>query len=166
MSVRGRPKGKRGSSLSRSLSTRSTLKGGLAITKSNLPVRAVQVLVVGVALADVAGQAVHGQVHLAQAHGLGHPLLAVDAELGAGALLVLLDEAGALHEHAARAAGRVEDAAVEGLDDLDDELDDGGGGEELAALLALGSWRSCRGSTRRSCRRRRPRCPWGPSSRS
>ena len=48
-----------------------------------------------------------------------------------------VDEAGALHEHAAGAAGRVEDAAVEGLDDADDELDDGGGGEELAALLAL-----------------------------
>lgn len=34
------------------------------------------------------------------------------------------DEVGALHEHAAQAAGLVEDAAVEGLNDLDDELDD------------------------------------------
>ena len=57
--------------------------------------------------------------------------------LGAGVLLVFRDEAGALDEHAARAAGRVEDAAVERLDDLDDQLDDGGGGEELAALLPL-----------------------------
>ena len=69
-------------------------------------------------------EAVHGEVHLAQPHRLGRLLLAVDADLGAGVLLVVLDEAGALHEHAARAAGRVEDAAVERLDDLDDELDD------------------------------------------
>ena len=50
---------------------------------------------------------------------------------------MLRDETGALDEHAAGAAGRVEDAALEGFDDADDELDDGGGGEELAALLAF-----------------------------
>jgi len=51
---------------------------------------------------------------------------------------VLLHEAGGLHEHAAGTAGRVEDAPVEGFDDLDDQLDDAGGGVELAALLPLG----------------------------
>ena len=96
-----------------------------------------QIFIVGIALADVAGQAVDGQVHLAQPDRFGHLLLAVDGELGAGVLLVLRDETGALDEHAAGAAGRVEDAALEGFDDADDELDDGGGGEELAALLAL-----------------------------
>ncbi len=50
---------------------------------------------------------------------------------------MLLDKAGALHEHAAGTAGRVKNAPVERLDDADDELDDGGGGEELAALLPL-----------------------------
>ena len=48
-----------------------------------------------------------------------------------------LDELRALDEHAARAAGRVEDAAVERLEDLDDEPDDGVGREVLAAALAL-----------------------------
>ncbi len=48
-----------------------------------------------------------------------------------------LDKACALHEHTARPTGRVEDAAVVGLNDLDDEADDGSGGEELAAALAL-----------------------------
>ena len=48
------------------------------MTKSKRPGAAVEVLVVGVALADVARQAVDGQVHLAQAHGLGDALLAVD----------------------------------------------------------------------------------------
>ncbi len=44
-----------------------------------------------------------------------------------------------LHEHAAGAAGGVEDAAVERLDDLDDQADDAARRVELAALLALGA---------------------------
>jgi len=51
---------------------------------------------------------------------------------------VALDEVSRLDEHAARAAGGVVDLAVVGLDDLDDQLDDRGRCEELAALLALG----------------------------
>ena len=54
-----------------------------------------------------------------------------------GSCLCSRDEIGRMHEHAARAAGRVENAAVIGLDDLDDEPDDGGGRVELAALLHL-----------------------------
>ncbi len=49
-----------------------------------------------------------------------------------------LDELGALHEHAARAAGRVVDLAVVRLDDLHDEADDRVRGEELSAEPALG----------------------------
>ena len=47
-------------------------------------------------------------------------------------MLVALDELGALDEHATRSTGRVEDPAVERLDDLDDEPDDRVRGEELA----------------------------------
>ena len=47
--------------------TWSTLNGGLAITKSNLPSALVQVFVVAVALPDVAGEAVDGEVHLGRA---------------------------------------------------------------------------------------------------
>jgi hypothetical protein len=43
-----------------------------------------------------------------------------------------------LDEHAARSASGVEDAAVEGFDDFDDELDDADGGEEFAAFLSFG----------------------------
>ena len=82
---------------------------------------------------------------------------AVDGQLRGGVLLVLGDEARALHEHAARAAGGVEDAPVERLDDLDEQPDDAGRRVELAALLALGAWRTRRGSIRRSGRRRRLR---------
>ena len=97
----------------------------------------VDVLVVGVAPADVARQAVDGQVHLAEPYRGPHPLLTVDADLGVGVPLAFADKAGALYEHAAGATGGVQNTAVEGLDDRDDELDEGGGGEELAALLAL-----------------------------
>jgi len=65
----------------------------------------VQILIVGVALADIAGEPVHGQIHLVQAHGLGHPLLAIDTDVAAGAALMLCHKPGALHEHAAGAAG-------------------------------------------------------------
>ena len=51
---------------------------------------------------------------------------------------MLGDEARRLHEHAAGAAGGVEDAAVEGFDDFGQQLDDAGGRVELAAALALG----------------------------
>ena len=57
-------------------------------------------------------------------------------------LVVAADELGRVDEHAARAAGRVEDRAVVGLDHLDDELHDGGGREVLAALLHEGRRRT------------------------
>ncbi len=79
-----------------------------------------------------------GEVHLGQGDGDFLLLLAVDRELLGGRALVALDELGALHEHAARAAGGVEHPPVERLDDLDDEAHDGVRGEELAAQPTLG----------------------------
>jgi hypothetical protein len=49
----------------------------------------------------------------------------------------LADEPRGLDEHAARAAGGVEDAALVGLEHLDQQPDDVGGGVELAAAVAL-----------------------------
>jgi hypothetical protein len=97
----------------------------------------VRVFVVGVGLAHVARQAVHREVHLGQLDGVTGLLGAEHGELACGVLLVALHEGRRLHEHAARAAGRVEDAAVEGLQDLDDQPHDAGGRVEHAALLAL-----------------------------
>ena len=74
------------------------------------------VLVIAVALADIAGQPVHGEVHAAEADGLGDALLAEQGDLICRVLAVALDEVGALHEHAARAAGGIQDATVERLD--------------------------------------------------
>ena len=96
------------------------------------------VFVVAIALADVAGEAVDGEVELAEANRLGGLLLTVDADRLDGILAVAFDELCALDEHSATATGGVQDAAVEGLDDIDDELDDGGRCKELTALLALG----------------------------
>lgn len=59
--------------------------------------------------------------------------------MGEGSVrFVGFDKAGRLDEHAAGAAGGVEDAAVVGLENFHDEADDGGGGVELAAFLPLG----------------------------
>src|SRR6266568_4150711 len=96
------------------------------------------ILVVAVGLADITRKAVYGQVHAAQAHGLGGLLLAIDGNVGARVLLVVLHETGALHEHTTRTTGRVKDTPLKGFDDLDDQFDDGGRREEFAALLSLG----------------------------
>ena len=79
----------------------------------------------------------HREVHLVQVDSGVVLLHAEDADLAGGGLLVALHELGGVDEHAARAAGRVEDAAMVRLDDLHDELDDGLGGVENATLLAL-----------------------------
>ena len=50
---------------------------------------------------------------------------------------MVLDELGRLDEHATRSAARVVDAAVVGLDDLDERAHDAGGRVELAGVLSL-----------------------------
>ena len=97
-----------------------------------------EVFVVGVAFADVAAEAVNGEVHLGEIDGVAGLLLAVDRQLFAGVVAVALHEMRRLHEHAARAARRVVDLAVERLEDLDNEPHYRGRREELAAFLALG----------------------------
>ncbi|MGA7394413.1 MAG: hypothetical protein WBW78_17290 [Terrimicrobiaceae bacterium] len=102
-------------------------------------VRVVVVAVDLAAVADVAFEAMHGEVQAAEAAGFVGLLDAVDGEFRAGVLLVLGHEAGGRDEHAARAARGVEDAPVVGLDDFGEEADDAGRGVELAAFLALGA---------------------------
>ena len=58
-------------------------------------------------------------------------------KLGRGGLLVFGDEARRLHENAAGATGGVEDAPVEGLDDLRQQPDDAPRRVELGALVPL-----------------------------
>ena len=87
----------------------------------------VEVFVVGAALFDCALQAMHGEVHARQPHGGIDALLAVDGKLAGGIFPVRADEAGALDEPAAGAAGEVEDAPVKGGGDFDEQADDAGG---------------------------------------
>ena len=101
-------------------------------------VRVVVVAVDVAAVADVAFQAVDGEVQAAEAAGFVGLLDAVDGEFGGGVLLVLGHEARGLDEHAAGTARGVEDAPVVGLDDFGEEADDAAGRVELAAPLALG----------------------------
>jgi hypothetical protein len=69
--VPGRPKGRRRSFLTLVASTLSTLKGGLAITKSQLPHRAPSAGGARrrkrIGLLDIAFEAMHREVHLGEA---------------------------------------------------------------------------------------------------
>ena len=78
-----------------------------------------------------------GEVHLCQGDRVVGLLGAEDRELPGGRSVVALDELRALDEHAARSAGRVEDSALIGLEDLDDEPDDGVRREVLTTALAF-----------------------------
>lgn len=79
----------------------------------------------------------HRQVHLAEPDCVGHPVSSIHRDLGVGILLVILYEPGALDKHTARSAGRIQDEAMIWLDDLDDEPDQAGRGEELPSSLTL-----------------------------
>src|SRR5690606_4714492 len=98
--------------------------------------RVVVIAIHPTAVANDALEAVDGEVHAAKLAGLVHPLDAMNREI-ALVSLVLGDEAGALDEHAARTASRVENAAAEGFEDLDEKADDAGRRIELAAALAF-----------------------------
>ena len=87
--------------------------------------------------AEVEVDAADGHVHGGEAPGGGVGFLAVDREV-AELAAVFLDKALALDEEAAGAHGGVVDAALVGLEHLDDQGDDGLRSEVLAALLALG----------------------------
>ena len=71
------------------------------------------------------------------ADGVAVLLLAVEDDLLRCVAARVLDEVAGLHEHAAGAAGRVEDDAVVRLDDVDDGLHDRRRREELAVVVGL-----------------------------
>ena len=97
----------------------------------------VRIFVIGDRLLDVAFEAVDGEVHPGQADGGGVLLQAAEGEALGGVATVLLHGAGALHEHAAGAAGRVEHRAALGVQHVGDQRDQGDGGEEFAAVMSL-----------------------------
>ena len=98
----------------------------------------VRVLVVGdglVAGPDPALQPVHGEIDLGELRGGLVLLVAVERDPFHRVLARVLDEMARLHEHAARAAGGVEDDAVIRLDHVHDGLDDRGRRKELAVVV-------------------------------
>lgn len=92
---------------------------------------------VGGLAAQVGLDAADGQVHVREAPRRGVALLAEDGDVG-GVAAVGLDEALALHEHAARAAARVVHPAAIRFEHLDQQADHAPRRVELAAQLALG----------------------------
>ena len=98
----------------------------------------VLVVVERVAMRDLRINAADGEVHLGEPPRRVVRLLAVDADL-ADVPAVLLDEALALHEHAAGAAAGVVHATLVRCEHRDEQLDHVLGRVELPALLALGA---------------------------
>jgi len=95
----------------------------------------VGVRVVSVGISDIALETVDREVHAGEADGGDSFFVAEEGDAVGGILLLALDEVAALDEHAAGAAGGVEDDAVLRLDYVDDGLDEGRRGEELAGIL-------------------------------
>ena len=83
----------------------------------------VTVGVEGVSVADLRVDATNGEVHLGQSPGSVVRLLPIDGDV-ADSAAVRLDEFLALHEHAARAAAGIVDAAFVGREHLHQNADD------------------------------------------
>ena len=79
----------------------------------------------------------HRQVHLANLEVYLFALLAKDADLFCSAFLVFFHKACGLHNHAARSAGRIINAAVKWFYDIHNQLDNRDGRKELAATPAF-----------------------------
>src|SRR6202043_3097285 len=94
-------------------------------------------LVVGIGLADRASKAMNREVHACEPLRLRHLLDAEDGQLLFRRTFVRAHEVGGMDEHASRTAGGIKDAALIGLDDLDDQPDDALGRVILSALLHL-----------------------------
>ena len=77
----------------------------------------------------------NGEVDLGQLRGRLILLMAVERDPLHRVRALIFNEVARLHEHAARAAGGVENDTVVGLDHVDDSLDDRGRGEKLAVVM-------------------------------
>src|SRR5438132_10311504 len=95
------------------------------------------VLVVGNSLGDLTLQPVNGEVHLGDVDSIAVLLLAVKDDSPGRIATLVLDEMAGLDEHAARAAGRIENSAVVRLNDIDDGLDQRRRREELPVIVGL-----------------------------
>ena len=79
------------------------------------------IFVISDGLLDITLQAMYRQVHLGQADGGGILLQSVEGELLGGVFVVLFHHTGALHEHAAGTAGRIEHDALVRVQHMGDE---------------------------------------------
>src|SRR5262249_25860423 len=113
------------------------VKGRIGHHEVALADKSMLILVVGNGLGDLALQPMDGEVHLGDVDGIAVLLLAVKDDIPGRVPALVLDEMAGLHEHAARAAGGVKDGAMIGLDDVDDDLDQRGGREELTIVVGL-----------------------------
>ena len=99
----------------------------------------VPVVVEGVAVGDLAVDAADGEVHLGQPPGGVVRLLAVDGDVADACRRAASTNSSDCTNMPAGAAAGVVDAALVGLEHLDQQLDHAARRVELAALLALGA---------------------------
>lgn len=97
----------------------------------------VGVFVVADGLLDVPLEPMDREVHLGQAERLRLLFHPVEGQAFVGIGIHCLDEVGGLNEHAARPAGRVDDLAAGGLDDVDDGFNDADRREELTVVVGF-----------------------------
>ncbi len=95
------------------------------------------VLVVRVPFENGTVKAAPSRRHLANPDSVSHSLLPVDADLTAWVLAIPPDELGTLNTDAPKTTGRIKDLPMKRLNNFNYRPDNGGGGEELAAFLAL-----------------------------
>ena len=98
----------------------------------------VRILVVTVGLLDIAFKRMDGKVHLAEPDRFDDAFNAVNADVsGVAIFLVVANERCTLDKHTTGSAGRIKDASVKGLDNLNDEFHERGWREEFTAALPL-----------------------------
>ena len=96
----------------------------------------VRILIVTVCLFDIAFKGMDGEIHLAQPDRFDDAFNAVNTDVSVVAIfLVVANERCTLDKHSTGSAGRIKDAPVKRLDNLNDEFDERGWREEFTAAL-------------------------------
>ena len=96
------------------------------------------IIIVTVGLFDVAFESMHSQVHFAQPDRLSNTLNPVKADIPLiSILLVVVNKFSTLDKHTAGATGGIKNTSMKGLEDLDNEFNEGGRREELTPTLTF-----------------------------
>ena len=97
-----------------------------------------RIRVITIGLLDIAFKPMDSEIHLAQPDSFGTAFYPVDADVSVVSILLMVtNELCALNKHPTGTAGRIKDSSVKGLDNFNDEFDEGGGREEFTTALSF-----------------------------